>query len=69
MSAFLCVATLLKSNIPQEHIIKFLNRIESDCLRQYLDHAKIYSGRSSKTKKQLIEIIIYGFSCVIKQEI
>ena len=41
MSAFLCIASLLKSNIPREHIIKFLNRAESNCLRQYLEHTKV----------------------------
>ena len=63
MSAFLCIATLLKSNVPKEHIIKFLKKVESDCLRQKLKLAKIYSGVSSKTKNQLIEMIIYGFMC------
>ena len=51
MSAFLCIAILLNSNIPKEDIIKVLNRVEINFLKQYLDHAKIYRGSSTKSKK------------------
>ena len=63
MSAFLCIATLLNSNIPKEDIIKVLNRVEINILKQYSDHAKIYRGSSTKSKKKLIEMILYGFIC------
>ena len=32
-------------------------------LRQYLRNAKVYTGLSSKNRKHLIEMIIYGFKC------
>lgn len=50
MSGYLCIATLLKLNLPREDLIKFLFRVESSCIIQYLDKATIYSG-SNKSKK------------------
>ena len=63
MSAFLCIATLINSNLPRDHIILFLGGAETNVLRQYLWNAKVYTGLSSKNKKHLIEMIIYGFMC------
>ena len=40
MSAVLCIATLLNSNIPHHNLISFLNKIESTSLKQDLRYAK-----------------------------
>ena len=52
MSAFLCIATLINSNLPRDHIILFLGGAETNVLRQYLWNAKVYTGLSSKNKKK-----------------
>ena len=57
----MCIATLINSNLPRDHIIFFLGGAETNMLRQCLRNAKVYTGLSSKNKKHLIEIIIYGF--------
>ena len=63
MSAFLCIATLLNSDLPRDNIISFLNRVEVSSSKQYLRYAKIYTGSRIKLKNRLIEMIIYGFMC------
>ena len=63
MSAFLCISTLLNSNIPHDYFISFLNRVESTNLKQYLRYANIYTGSKIKSKHELIEMIMYGFMC------
>ena len=63
MSAFLCITTLLTSDLPRDDIISFLNRVKVSSLKQYLRYAKIYTGSGIKLKNQLIEMIIYGFIC------
>ena len=63
MSAFLCMATVLNSNIPHDDLISFLNQVESTSLKQYLRYANVYTGSRIKSKIQLIEMIIYGFMC------
>ena len=63
MSAFLCIATILNSNIPHDDLISFLNKVESTSLKQYLRYANIYTGSGIKSKHQLIEMIMYGFMC------
>ena len=63
MSAVLCIATLLNSNIPHHNLISFLNKIESTSLKQYLRYANIYTGSRIKSKHQLIEMIMYWFMC------
>ena len=51
MLAFLCIETLLNSNIVKAS------------LKQYLRHANICTGSRIKSKHQLIEMIMYGFMC------
>ena len=63
ISAFLCIATLLNSNISHDDLISFLNKVESTSLKQYLRYANIYTSSRIKSKHQLIEMIIYGFMC------
>ena len=60
MSAFLCIATLINSNLPWDHIISFSGGIETNMLRQCWRNAKVYTGLSSKSKNHLIEMMIFG---------
>ena len=53
MSAFLCIATLLNSNMLHDELISFLNKVESTSLKQYLRYANIYTGSRIKTKKSI----------------
>ena len=41
MLAFLCIATLLNSNIPHDDLISFLHKVESTSSKQYLRYAFI----------------------------
>ena len=63
MLAFLCIETLLNSNILHDNLISFLNKVVSTSLKQYLRYANIYTGSRIKSKHQLIEMIMYGFMC------
>ena len=63
MSAFLCIATIINSNLPWDHIISFSGGIETNMLRQCWRNAKVYTGLSSKSKNHLIEMMIFGFKC------
>ena len=59
-SSFTCISILVKSNIPKNCLINFLNEVSSISLRSYLRLANIYDGNSNKKKSDLIEMIIYG---------
>ena len=48
MSAFLCIVTVLNSNIPHDDLISFLNKVESTSLKQYLRYANVYTGSRIK---------------------
>ena len=63
MSSFLCIAILLTSNTLHDDLICLLNKIEIASLKQYLSYANVYTGSRSKSKNQLIEMVIYGFMC------
>ena len=58
MLAFLCIATLLNSNIPHDDLISFLNKVESTSLKQYLRYLDIKKlpgyGNYDKRKRDLI---------------
>ena len=54
---------LINSNLPRDDIISFLSGVETKMLRQYLRHEKFILANHQKTKKYLIEMIIYGFMC------
>ena len=45
---FLCIATLLNSDIPHDHLISFLNKVESTSLKQYPRYVNIYTGSRIK---------------------
>ena len=59
-SSFVCISTLVKSNIGRQTLIHFLNEVSSQSLRYYLKLANIYDGNCNKKKSGLIEMIIYG---------
>ena len=59
-SSCLCISILLKSNIPDNSLINFLNEVTSQSLRNYLRLANVYDGNANKKKSDLIETIIYG---------
>ena len=58
--SFTCLTILVKSNIPKNCLINFLNKVSSQSLRSYLRLANIYDRISNKKKSDLIEMIIYG---------
>ena len=57
-SSFVCISILVKSNIPKNCLINYLNEVSSKSLRSYLRQANIYDGISNKIKSDLIEMII-----------
>ena len=59
-SSFVCISILVKSRIPKNCLINYLNEVSSQSLRSYLRLANIYDGNSNKKKSDLIEMIIYG---------
>ena len=59
-SSFLCISTLVKSNIPENSLINFLNEVIIQSLKNYLRLANVYDGNANKKKSDLIEMIIYG---------
>ena len=58
--SFVCISILLKSKLPKNCVINYLNEVSSQSLRSYLRLANIYDGASNKRKSDLIEKIIYG---------
>ena len=59
-SSFLCISTLVKSNIPENSLINLLNEVIIQSLKNYLRLANVYDGYANKKKSDLIEMIIYG---------
>ena len=59
-SPFVCISILVKSNIPSNCLINYLNEVSNKSLRSYFRQANIYVGISNKIKEDLIEMIIYG---------
>ena len=59
-SSFLCISTLVTSNIPENSLINFLNEVIIQSLKNYLRLANVYDGYANKKKSDLIEMIIYG---------
>ena len=59
-SSFLCISTLVKSNIPENSLINFLNEVIIQSLKNYLRLANVYDGNANKKKSDLIEMILYG---------
>ena len=55
-SSFLCISTLVKSNIPENSLINFLNEVIIQSLKNYLRLANVYDGNADKKKSDLIEM-------------
>ena len=58
--SFTGLTILVKSNIPKNCLINFLNKVSSQSLRSYLRLANIYDRISNKKKSDLIEMVMYG---------
>ena len=59
-SVFWCISILVKSKLPKNCLINYLNEVSTQSLRIYLRLASIYDSNSNKKKSDLIEMIIYG---------
>ena len=59
-STFVVISTLVKSNIEEKCLTKFLMNVSLKGLKDYLECASIYKGTSFKKKTDLIEMIVYG---------
>ena len=59
-STFVVISTLVKSNMEEKCLIKFLMNVSTKGFKDYLECASIYQGTSSKKKADLIEMIAYG---------
>ena len=59
-STFVMITILVKSNLSQKCLINTLMNISGEALQNCLDMANIYSGKSTKKKTQLVEMVIYG---------
>ena len=59
-SLFWCISILVKSKLPKNCLINYLNEVSTQSLRIYLRLASIYDSNSNKKKSDLIEMIIYG---------
>ena len=59
-SSFVCISILVKSRLPKNCLINYLNEVSSQSQRTYLRLANIYDGTSNEKKSDLIEMIIYG---------
>ena len=59
-SSFVCISILVKSRLPKNCLINYLNEVSSQSQRSYLRLANTYDGTSNKKKSDLIEMIIYG---------
>ena len=64
-SSLVSISTLVKSNVGEKCLINCLTNVSSQSLRDYLRLTNIYCGTSTKSKIDLIEMIIYGFICKI----
>ena len=60
-SKFAVMSTLVKSNIEEKCLIKFLMNVSTKGLKDYLECASIYKVTSRKKKTGLIEMIVYWF--------
>ena len=55
------ISILVKSNLSDKCLINALFNIDSGALCNNLVLAEIYDGNSSKSKSDLIEMIVYGY--------
>ena len=60
-ASFVMISILVKSNLSDKCLINALYSIDSKALRNYLGIVEVYNGNSSKSKCDLIEMIVYGY--------
>ena len=60
-ASFVMISVLVKSNLSDKCLISALYSIDSKALRNYLGIVEIYDSNISKSKSDLIEIIVYGY--------
>ena len=58
-SSFTYISILVKSNLPKNCLVSFLNDASSQSLRSYLRLA-VYDGNANKKKSDLIKMIVCG---------
>lgn len=59
-SSFLSIVSLVKSNLGEKCLINILMNISLQALTDYLECGKIYKGTSSKTKTDLLQMVVYS---------
>ena len=59
-STFIAISILVRSNLGERCLINALMNVKGQALENYLDMANIYSGKSTKKKTHLVEMVIYG---------
>ena len=59
-ASFFMISIPAKSNLSDKCLINALYSIDSKALGNYLCIVEIYDGNSSKSKCDLIEMIVYG---------
>ena len=60
-ASFIMISVLVKSNLSDKCLISALYSIDSKALRNYLGIVEIYDNNSSKSKIDLIQMIVYGY--------
>ena len=60
-ASFVMISIPAKSNLSDKCLINALCSIDSKALGNYLGIVEIYDGNSSKSKCDLIEMIVYGY--------
>ena len=59
-STFAVISTIVKCNIEEKCLIRFLMNVSTKGLKNFLECASIYKGNSPKKKTDLIEMTVYG---------
>ena len=60
-AGFVMISILVKSNLSDKYLFNALFSIDTKILRYYLGIAEIYDGNNSKSNRDLIEMIVYGY--------
>ena len=60
-AGFVMISILVKSNLSDKCLFNALYSIDTKILCYYLGIAEIYDGNNSKSNRDLIEMIVYGY--------
>ena len=60
MTSYLAITCLKQSILPEQQLRIFLSYLPQEQLKEYLLHSKIYNGKKSHPKHELIHMIIVG---------